>query len=181
MPTEVQAAVLDPLTEEKTFVKVMISYPFRPLFCSGCNSLGHTPGACPKVNRVWVKKEVKADIKQPVSVPVPLEVVSQNSEEPVTGKKMGKTDVEGSESGSAEAGCDGTTKDLTEDEKWIEVKRKKGVQSDLSEGSPTPPQTFKNLRNVDEIEAKKPTKKLTKSQKKKLKLQQGSPSPSPNS
>ena len=47
-----------------------------------------------------------------------------------------------------------------------------------SDDSPTPPQVFKNLRNVDEIDKKNPAARLTKSQKKKLKLQKGRDSPS---
>lgn len=56
MPEEISAVILDPFTEEKSVVRVGISYPMRPLFCIGCKSFGHSVGACPKVNRVWVKK-----------------------------------------------------------------------------------------------------------------------------
>ena len=65
------------------------------------------------------------------------------------------------------------------------MKRKKTPAGDdaAQEPSPSPPRTFKNLRNVDEIEQRKTaavpssSSRLTKSQKKKLKLLKGSPPP----
>ncbi|KAL1831088.1 hypothetical protein ACET3Z_000739 [Daucus carota] len=58
-----------------------------------------------------------------------------------------------------------------ENEGWTEVKRK--TSSPLpSELSPSPPRAFTNLKNVDEID-----KKLTKSQKKRLRRLKGSSSP----
>lgn len=170
MPNEIQACVLDPVTEQKSFVKVEVVYPFRPLFCSGCSSLGHSIGACPKVTRVWVKKDSTQ--------------VGNNS------KHEDSTDTTPSE----------VVPPVTEHVKpveineasWTEVKRKKAPVAEVSspEVSPSPPRTFRNLKNVDEVEKKsgavaKPpversTGRLTKSQKKKLKLQKGS-SPTPTS
>lgn len=74
------------------------------------------------------------------------------------------------------------------DSEWTEVKRKKAFSSPESEYSPSPLLTFKNLRQVDEVEGKKSShteqnsnpKRLTKSQKKKLKASSGmSPHPQP--
>ena len=72
------------------------------------------------------------------------------------------------------------------DSSWTEVRRKKPVIIEDSEVSPSPPRTFKNLRIVDEVDKRKANSggtspvRLTKSQKKKLRLQKGS-SPSSNS
>ncbi|KAL1815704.1 hypothetical protein ACET3Z_018278 [Daucus carota] len=163
MPEEVQAVVLDPISEEKTTAKVQISYPSRPLYCSGCCSLGHTIGACPRVNRVWVIKEkkVEEEIAQPVAA-----VNNPTCLVPPVSVPIQKPHTECS---------------ATDSERWTEVKRKKGagsVHSLQSDDSPTPPQAFKNLRNVDEIDKKNPAARISKSQKKKLKLQQGRVSPS---
>lgn len=172
MPTEVQATVLDPTTEEKMVTNVLISYPFRPMFCTGCSSLGHTTGACPRVNRIWVKKSennVKNDEvpkQSNVKPPSPLEGKSHESD--ANSPAAPSVGALRNDSGLVKV-----------QDQWSEVKRKKGTSSEISEGSPTPPQTFKNLKNVDEIDRKHPTARLTKSQKKKLKLQQGSPSPPP--
>ncbi|KAL1808208.1 hypothetical protein ACET3Z_025198 [Daucus carota] len=65
---------------------------------------------------------------------------------------------------------------------WTEVKRKKPPSTPDSAFSPSPPLFFKNLKKVDEVEGKKvsipgqnsSTKRLTKSQKKKLKASSGS-------
>ena len=167
MPNEVQAVVLDPVSEEKSTVKVQISYPFRPLFCSCCNSLGHTIGACPRVNRVWVKKDQKIEVK--TAQPVAAESNPNCPDPPVSNTIVTPIKQSVNE-------CD-----AAHSERWTEVKRKHGegsVHSVHSDDSPTPPQVFKNLRNVDEIDKKNPAARLTKSQKKKLKLQKGRDSPS---
>ncbi|KAL1811268.1 hypothetical protein ACET3Z_021333 [Daucus carota] len=65
------------------------------------------------------------------------------------------------------------------DSPWTEVKRKGRASPGLEEGSPTPPNTFKGLRNVDEVEKiLKDPAKLSKHQLKKLKKQLGKSSPS---
>lgn len=166
MPTEVQATVLDPSTEEKMVSKVLISYPFRPMYCTGCCSLGHTVGACPRITRIWVKKSVTTDVesKQPndCSKASVENVPTTAQDKPIGTVSATTSQVDSSRSVS----------ELVENqEQWTEVKRKKGPSSVLSEGSPTPPQTFKNLKIVDEIDRKHPAVRLTKSQKKKLKLQ----------
>ncbi|KAL1805124.1 hypothetical protein ACET3Z_028192 [Daucus carota] len=74
---------------------------------------------------------------------------------------------------------------------WTDVKRKKLVNLSDCEASPSPPANFKNLKAVDEIAAKQSTstfgpvncakvspKRLTKSQKRKLKSSSGVSSPS---
>lgn len=48
------------------------------------------------------------------------------------------------------------------DEGWVEVKRKGRTSASPAEESPTPPQNFKNLKFVDEIEMKKVATDLDK-------------------
>ena len=78
-------------------------------------------------------------------------------------------------------------------DEWTEVKRKKSGPSLDSEASPSPPVTFRNLKIVDEIDIKKNSKaiagpngsgnssdgqkRLTKTQKKRLKASRGSDTP----
>ncbi|KAL1818304.1 hypothetical protein ACET3Z_013173 [Daucus carota] len=90
----------------------------------------------------------------------------------------------GSADVNARVAQDDTTSAIPDDEvSWTEVRRKKSAPVD-PEVSPSPPRTFKNLRNVDEVDKRKANgggspARLTKSQKKKLRLQKGS-SPSSN-
>ncbi|KAL1826579.1 hypothetical protein ACET3Z_004991 [Daucus carota] len=73
------------------------------------------------------------------------------------------------------------------DNQWTEVKRKKLGNISDCEASPSPPVTFKNLKLVDEVAIKRnnralesssgSNKRLTKSQKKKLKASRGAGSP----
>lgn len=162
LPEDISAVVLDPITEEKSVVKVSISYPFRPMFCSGCNSLGHTVGACPKVTRIWVKKDTP---KNDPNVSSPAAKSNVNLE--TGGSKVPiSADIQSTE------------------EPWTEVrKRKDSSPSSLSnqEASASPPRNFRNLKNVDEVDKRIGTQRLTKSQKKKLRLQKGSSSPISNS
>ena len=64
LPEKIKVAAIDMKTMEFSateFVDVAVSYPQRPMVCSGCNQLGHLVGACPVVKRVWVQKPPKAD------------------------------------------------------------------------------------------------------------------------
>lgn len=166
MPTEFLATVLDPVTEEKFTTKVLYSYPLRPLFCTGCNSLGHSVGACPRVNRVWVKKD-------------PVNAGKSSGNEPVAPHNVEPSSVVLNRAPVA-ASVQGVTNTANE-ETWTEVKRKKDLLN-VQEASPSPPQTFRNLKNVDEIDKRKgapggSNSRLTKSQKRKLRLKQGTESP----
>lgn len=78
LPNEIQASVLDPVTNEKSVTKVLVSYPVRPLFCTGCKSLGHSTSACPKVNRVWVQKVKPPEMVDSATCSPPAEKKASN-------------------------------------------------------------------------------------------------------
>lgn len=174
LPDEVSAIVLDPFTEVKSVVQVSISYPFRPLFCSGCKSLGHSIGACPNVTRVWVKKDAQGSSSS---------ISTGAQETPVVNENV----VGGPALGTVEKPLgDVPVTDVGVQENWVEVKRKSRGGTPL-DTSPSPPRTFKNLKIVDEIEKKKGVAtasntpvRLTKSQKKRLRQHKGSKSPPPS-
>lgn len=179
LPNEISAVSIDPVSQQKSVVKVSVSYPFRPLFCSGCKSLGHSIGACPKVARVWVQKSPSSVMKVPVDKANPV----PNNE--ATGGDVGleKGSISETPSGVHQDATLGPEQNLGTDDRWVEVKRKKG-SSPGPECSPSPPRTFKNLRVVDEIDRRRGAglqigtpSRLTKSQKKKLRLQKGGSPP----
>lgn len=168
LPNEIQASVIDPITEERSIVKVIVTYPVRPLSCSGCHSLGHSVAACPSVTRVWQRKDI-------------------NPRKPEEPTKTGKNDT-----GRVTMQENDTSPPMSpiKESEWTEVKRKKhSCQSD-TDYSPSPLNTFKNLRQVDEVDGKigqnnsktqaevHSPKRLTKTQKKKLNASLGSSSPS---
>lgn len=160
LPNDISVSVLDPVSKERSVAKVLVSYPVRPLFCTGCQSLGHSVPACPKVTRVWKPKESKPPVTTDNSQDHEVNVIEQHTLDGTTGQTS-------------------KVQDNAEDV-WTEVKRKKCSSPGLE--SPSPPITFKNLKQVDEIDGKKgikctlggSPKRLTKSQKRKLKASQGS-------
>ena len=168
LPNDFQVVVLDPVTEVHSLAKVTVTYPSRPLSCSGCKSLGHSISACPSTTRIWKVKEKSVENVEPSA---PSGPVLSSSVPSIPEAAAPSVLPSGSEDG------------------WTDVKRKKpGNLSDF-EASPSPPVTFKNLKVVDEIAAKhRPSisgnvvdsksspKRLTKSQKKKLKASLGGPS-----
>ncbi|KAL1815700.1 hypothetical protein ACET3Z_018274 [Daucus carota] len=125
LPEKVQVAVIDSHTMEfskDAYVDVEVSYPQRPMICTGCHSLGHMVGACPIVKRIWVQKK----IKEPVSVakgvesavevnggPVSKggaenkEVSAQTTVEVEAAENKAKVDVNNDDSscGAEQAGC----------------------------------------------------------------------------
>ncbi|KAL1831087.1 hypothetical protein ACET3Z_000738 [Daucus carota] len=123
-------------------------------------------GACPRVNRVWVKKD-------------PVNADKSSGNEPVAPQNVEPSSVVLNGAPVA-ASVQGVTNTANE-ETWTEVKRKKDLLN-VQEASPSPPQTFRNLKNVDEIDKRKgapvgSNSRLTKSQKRKLRLKQGTESP----
>lgn len=133
LPNEIPVTVIDPISEERSVNKVQVSYPFRPLSCSGCHSLGHSIAACPAVIRVWQKKTSPPAHDESHKDPVSANGVSANC------PAEDKSDIPPMEN------------------HWTEVKRKSqgsilGTISDSE--SPPIPNTFRNLKKVDEIDVK---------------------------
>lgn len=181
LPDTIQVQSLDPVMEEMVEVEVLVHYPFKPLVCSGCRSLGHKVGACPKTKRVWVLKGKQAcpNAQQPIHVDhqdISTAMKDNAKEDEVPAERAAVVNlyvtVEGSESESimlANAALDAPN--LVTSHSCMDV-------------SP-PVNAFKNLKNVDEIDLKRATievvlgavlQKLSKSQKKRRRKAQGSPS-----
>lgn len=64
---------LDPISGEKVPHEVLVSYPSKPLSCTGCRDLGHLVGACQKVTRRWVRKVKPSDNNPVHTASTPLE------------------------------------------------------------------------------------------------------------
>ncbi|KAK1360696.1 hypothetical protein POM88_045170 [Heracleum sosnowskyi] len=94
LPKKLEVMGLDPVTREQTKEEVLVSYPAKPLMCTGCKTLGHVVGACPLVKRHWVRKDPQ---KTPVTE-VPL-VEMQDA----TVKVNAKTDSIGKESANTDS------------------------------------------------------------------------------
>lgn len=184
LPNEIQANVLDPVSNEITVENVEVSYPFRPLVCVGCKSLGHTAAACPKIKRVWIQKTKEAEKETVCPVPechVPTQChgdLNQTCPAPeVAQQELG-------------LGAKNTTTEDTQfstpgkDEGWVEVKRKGHPSASIEDYSPTPPHNFKNLKSVDEIDQKKaelsvikPASRLSRKKQKRQRNSLGKSSP----
>lgn len=57
LPSAVKVEVLNPNSDTLEMHEVLISYPNKPIICTGCCTLGHLVGACPKTIRKWVEKK----------------------------------------------------------------------------------------------------------------------------
>lgn len=172
LPSDISVSVLDPVTKQRSVAKVLVSYPVRPLYCTGCQSLGHSVSACPKITRVWKVKE-QHPIEETKTDSASVEMADPKEPPACSTCVM---DVPKNVSVAVDQ------PDSNPEGGWTEVKRKKQCYSPDIE-SPSPPANFKNLKKVDEIEEKKGNKgnskgspsRLTRSQKKKLRASQGSP------
>lgn len=167
MPNKIQALTLDPYTGEKSVVDILVSYPNRPLVCVACHSLGHLVGACPRATREWVRKE------KPVHHTVDVDPAPTDVEHP-SGVRMQNVVLEAMDQ----------DKNETSTGEWHTISKKKGASSAASlEESPSPLNTFKNLRKIDEVEGKKltgtslHTPAWTQSQMKRVKRNKGMYSP----
>lgn len=180
LPDKLQVQTLDPVTEELSVAEVLVEYPFKPLVCSGCRALGHKVGACPISKRTWVLKEKQQSLgeEQPKSNVVEEPHINFVGE-PLGGGLVNEKVVSGVENLEKLVGLSDSTpvsKGAME-----KVKGCNSVGSTKTNDSPPPMVTFKNLKNVDEIDIKRATVgsdvemgefKLSKSQKKKLRKQQ---------
>ncbi|KAK1360678.1 hypothetical protein POM88_045152 [Heracleum sosnowskyi] len=158
LPSTIPVLVLDPMSEEKSQAEVHVHYAVKPLTCVACNSLGHTTASCPLAKRIWVQKMKKGDKDTSVTESPDIEgnnsaILAEDSQQ-----QSPKSPIQ-------EPTLDGDLKDkgkekLVEEEPWTEVKShsrhsttRKGSVSPLD--SPTPPNNFKKLVNVDEVDARK--------------------------
>lgn len=152
LPNEIKASVLDPVTNEISTEIVQVSYPFKPLVCEGCKSLGHTAAVCPKVKRIWVLKEKSSEAP-------PQPVVDDNNKEKMFEGPMkgdGKPNQYNVETPASKDGISESCNTPAKEEEWTEVKRKgRSPDARVEEFSPSPPVTFKNLKSVDEVELRK--------------------------
>ncbi|KAL1811252.1 hypothetical protein ACET3Z_021317 [Daucus carota] len=122
----------------------------------------HSTSACPKVIRIWKPKEK-----------LPVENIAGSSS--ASDAKKDTDTVEASHEDPV------INVKANSESDWTEVKRKKSMSD--CEASPSPPVTFKNLKAIDEIAAKRGAtgksnanvspKRLTKSQKKRQKASGG--------
>ncbi|KAK1394460.1 hypothetical protein POM88_013517 [Heracleum sosnowskyi] len=159
LPSTIPVLVLDPMSEEKSQAEVHVHYAVKPLTCVACNSLGHTTASCPLAKRIWVQKMKKGDKDSSVTE-FPPDIEGNNSAILAEDSQQ-----QSPKSPIQEPTLDGELKDkgkekLVEEEPWTEVKShsrhsttRKGSVSPLD--SPTPPNIFKKLVNVDEVDARK--------------------------
>lgn len=162
LPTAIPVTVMNPVSGEKMVEEVLVSYPNKPLACTACKALGHLIGACPTVTRKWVRKErppVQDNVVQP-SIPAP-DATMETAKPNVTAISSQKI--------------------------ITSTPEKTTATDDCLDDSATPVKPFKNLRKVDEIDAKQasttseePPFIPSKSQRKRLKKAQGKSSPSPH-
>lgn len=173
LPTVIPVTVLDPISNEKVVEEVLVSYPNKPLACTSCKSLGHLVGSCPVTVRKWIRK-VKEPIPEPSSVKVdkPTAQVHVPKDDKSEGANASNPTVDGE--------CSPKTPVST-------LQTPLGVDSAVPDSTATPVHNFKNLKRVDEIDAKHGADlqtdsgefKLTRGQRKKLKKAKGkSPSTS---
>lgn len=174
LPNSITAVDFDPVSRDRTNVEVKVSYFNKPLFCSGCTSLGHKISACPLVTRKWVQKRH--------TQPVPNNEKFKEAEQ----EDSGLAHDSGTEVGpvdsvnpvetvvmDADPLLAKTPKPSEDDQsgEWTEVHNKRKPVGSPSY-TPSPPVSFKNLKSVDEIDRKHGTK-LSRSALKKAKRTKG--------
>ncbi|KAK1401526.1 hypothetical protein POM88_001131 [Heracleum sosnowskyi] len=152
LPRKINVTDLDPLSGEKRIVEVLVSYPARPLICSGCRAIGHIAGACPTTKRKWVLKvrpnsTTETHSNSDAQTPVQEKVTSAQPVNEVELSPEAKEPVM-----STEGRSPGFVK---EEEGWTKVERKRSFVHSPSlsvEESPPPLNTFKNLFSLHPFE-----------------------------
>ena len=135
LPTKLDVEVLDPFSEELKIQEVLVSYPNRPIVCTGCKTLGHLVGACPKTNRKWVVK--KRSLEDSPVVQAAQDKSVNASVAPV------------------QVGASSDKLVSTAEDEWHTVQKKSRSRPvSVSPATASPPVNFKNLNVVDEVEAK---------------------------
>lgn len=194
LPDKIEVETLIPGTEIKKLQEVIVQYPFKPLVCSACKSLGHLVGACPFATSSWVMKDNRNVKEKP-----------KNSS--VAGVDAGSVDIANYMEGNPNLSIGDVNEDISaglqqqhsdpvlvvhspvissnhksamDDEGWTTVPSKRTASSSPTvEASPSPPCNFKSLKQVDEIDKKlalskvQNLSKLSKSARKKLKKSLG--------
>lgn len=152
LPDKIEVQSLDPSSGEMTIAEVLVHYPSKPLVCTGCHSLGHPISACPTTIRRWVVKRKQEDhtVQQEPSDKTPTCDTEQKEDTMADMAPAPPKDPAGSPTIPTVA------------------------TSSIIDDSPSPVLVFKNLRKVDEIDAKRASQVsqeflLSKSQRKKQK------------
>lgn len=193
LPSKLDVTVLDPISNDKAISTVLVSYPNKPLVCLGCKSLGHLVAACPHVSRKWVKKDKQSNMAADGGKePSPTEDKGASFSD--TNKDLGNsvnTVLPGDDAPTDKQNAEEDLVAMRDSNQyvggWQTVRKKKAVvveervvmptgisecASPLTNDSPPPADTFKNLKVVDEIDSKRAVAggvnqtRLTKSQKK---------------
>lgn len=165
LPDKLCVATMDPVAEGKMFSEVVVTYHSKPIICKGCNSLGHQAGAYPSIKRVWVLKRNTGE--------------TSGVKEGGTQAKSGRQDNVVHNTDVAPA-ISHTNDDSHDKGEWTTVVSKKwkvgvdatmlepdvtgnekhtpgraGADPNFIDESPYPAITFRNLKRVDEIDAKR--------------------------
>ena len=163
LPSKIHVTAIDAFGD-KSIMEVSVDYERKPLICSGCKALGHLVSACPITRRIWVQRpQISAATENP---PVPDVNLDSNCP-PVVNSTIP----------SAEIVSTDASRPVASTPPWEPVKKKHAfspqpsVPSVADDSSPTPLNTFKHLKCIDEIEGIKQQSSppdLTKSQRKRL-------------
>ena len=176
LPESVKVALMDVNTmelSETEFATVEVSYPQKPLICSGCKSLGHLVGACPTVKRVWVEKsKVKNIAEQSAHTMEEPSPQSHAQDCPVVENKDSASKIldTAQSSDNSEPSKEAVMESKDKEEEWTTVGGKK---SKGGEGSSTQPAVCAQQMPIYAALAKS----LTKGQQKRARKAVGKGSP----
>lgn len=183
LPDKLTVATMDNGSVGPSTTEVLISYPVKPLFCSGCNSLGHQAAACPSVRRIWVQKQSNSAAET---------AATSGYVPPIANQPSLVADCKGVPTSSISDNKVFTPPKAndTVEAAWYHMTRKgRTVLTPVADESPPLPNTFRGLKNVDEVELKRQAKdhvttdvgqqSLSNSQKTTLQSSKGVATPTP--